>query len=415
MVGPASEPTGAAALPWSYRHRSGHHRGASGRNPAPSDLWGGGVEPDGCGPSAPLNERPRAVDDGAGQAGWYRGAREPASSPCRHARPPHEEPHSEHARDHPREHPARLPGRPCAPVVPRPRARGARLLGRRRHLRGLRRRPRRRRERRQRVRLLRRPALRQRPAALRPPAHRLRQGRRPALPHDARPPRRAPLRLGHPRPARRGRGRAPARDQAQVRDRGDGRRGLQRRLPRLGAALHRRVACLRHAPGPLGRLRQRLQDARPGLHGKRHVGLQDPVGQGPRVLGLPRALVLLALRDAAVCHRDQDGRRLHGPPGSGRHGRAAPPRLPRERLPRERLPREQGRSGPGRCLRPDLDDDAVDAAVEPGRRGAPGRRVRPGRDGRHHGPTRASGSSSPRPGWAPTPASWETSRACCAG
>ena len=40
--------------------------------------------------------------------------------------------------------------------------------------------------------------------------------------------------------------------------------------------------------------------------------------------GLPRALVLLALRDAAVGHRDQDGRRLHGPAGPGGHRRAAP-------------------------------------------------------------------------------------------
>ena len=75
-----------------------------------------------------------------------------------------------------------------------------------------------------------------------------------------------------PRPARRGRGRAAARDQAQVRDRGDGRRDVQRRLPRLGAALHRRVAGLRHPAGPLGRLRQRLQDPRPGLHGVASCG-----------------------------------------------------------------------------------------------------------------------------------------------
>ena len=66
-------------------------------------------------------------------------------------------------------------------------------------------------QRRQRVRLLRRSAVRQRPAALRPPAHRLRQGRRAALPDDARPSGRAPVRLGHPRAAGRGRGRAPAR------------------------------------------------------------------------------------------------------------------------------------------------------------------------------------------------------------
>ncbi len=65
--------------------------------------------------------------------------------------------------------------------------------------------------RRQRVRVLRRPAVRQRPAALRPPPHRLREGRRAPLPDDAGPAGRAPLRLGLPRPAGRGRGRAPAR------------------------------------------------------------------------------------------------------------------------------------------------------------------------------------------------------------
>ena len=42
--------------------------------------------------------------------------------------------------------------------------------------------------------------------------------------------------------------------------------------------------------------------------------------------GFPRALVLLALRDAAVEHRDQDGRRLPRPAGSGGHRRAAPAR-----------------------------------------------------------------------------------------
>ena len=39
---------------------------------------------------------------------------------------------------------------------------------------------------------------------------------------------------------------------------------------------------LRHPPGALGRLRQRLQDARPRLHGERHVGVQVAVGQGSR-------------------------------------------------------------------------------------------------------------------------------------
>ena len=95
-------------------------------------------------------------------------------------------------------------------LVPGARARRPRLLGRRPHVPGVDRPARRRRRR---VRVLRRPAVRQRPAALRPPAHRLREGRRAALPDDARAAGRAPLRLGLPRPARRGGGREGARHQ----------------------------------------------------------------------------------------------------------------------------------------------------------------------------------------------------------
>ena len=84
---------------------------------------------------------------------------------------------------------------------------------------------------RQRVRLLRRPAVRQRPAALRPPAHRLREGPRAALPDDARPPRRAPVRLGLPRPARRGRGREAARHHDEGGDPRARHGQVQRRLP----------------------------------------------------------------------------------------------------------------------------------------------------------------------------------------
>ena len=50
-------------------------------------------------------------------------------------------------------------------------------------------------------------------------------------------------------------------------------------LPHERAALHRRVAALRQPPGPLGRLRSRLQDPRPRLHGERHVGVQVAVGR----------------------------------------------------------------------------------------------------------------------------------------
>ena len=177
-----------------------------------------------------------------------------------------------------------------------------------------------RRRRRQRVRLLRRPAVRQRPAALRPPAHRLRQGRRAPLPDDARPP--VERRFGwdcHGLPAE-----VEAEKQLGIAGQPEitalRHRRVQRRLPHERAALHRRLGALRHPPGPLGRLRQRLQDPRPRLHGERHVGVQDAVGQGPRLRGLPGAGLLLALRDAAEQHRDADGRRLPRPPGPGAHG-----------------------------------------------------------------------------------------------
>ena len=54
--------------------------------------------------------------------------------------------------------------------------------------------------------------------ALRPPADRLRQGPDPALPHDARPAGRAPLRLGHPRAAGGAGGDAPEGHQDHRRD-----------------------------------------------------------------------------------------------------------------------------------------------------------------------------------------------------
>ena len=212
---------------------------------------------------------------------------------------------------------------------------------------------RRRRERRQRVRLLRRPAVRQRPAALRPPAHRLRQGRGAALPDHARPAGRAPLRLGLPRPARRGGGREAARHhRPRPRSSSSGVDKFNEACRDLGAALHPGLGALRHPAGPLGRLRQRLQDPRPGLHGERHVGVQDPARQGPGLRGLPGAGVLLALRDAAVQHRDPDGRRLPRPagPGADRVVRAAA------------TSRRADRAVAG------LDHHAVDAAVQPGAR-----------------------------------------------
>ena len=200
--------------------------------------------------------------------------------------------------------------------------------------------------RRQRVRLLRRPAVRQRAAALRPPADRLRQGRGPALPDDARAPGRAPVRLGHPRPARRARGDAAQRHQDHRRDPRAGHREVQRGLPRLGDEVHRRVARLRHPPGALGRLRPRLPDLRARLHGVGDLGVQAALRQGLRLRGLPGPALLLERRDPAVQPRAADGRRrLPDAPGPRGH---------------RRLPADE-RTGRGRAG-PRLDDDAVDAA-----------------------------------------------------
>ena len=160
---------------------------------------------------------------------------------------------------------------------------------------------------------------------------------------------------------------------------------VQRGLPRVGAEVHRRVARVRHPPGALGRLRQRLQDPRTRLHGVGASGRSRALRQGPGLRGLPGAALLLERRDAAVQPRAADGRRrLPEPAGPGGHRRVC-------RL-RDR------RAGAG------LDDDAVDPAVQPGDRGRPGHRLRRGRV-RRHGRDRAL---RPRRGAAArrTPASW---------
>ncbi len=81
------------------------------------------------------------------------------------------------------------------------------------------------------------------------------------------------------------------------------------------------MAGLCDPPGALGRLRQRLQDARSALHGVGDLGVQAAVGQGPGLRGLPGAAVLLARRNPAVQPRTADGRRrLPEPAGPGPHG-----------------------------------------------------------------------------------------------
>ena len=173
--------------------------------------------------------------------------------------------------------------------IPGSRTRRPRLLGQGRHLPCQHRASRRRTG----IRVLRRPAVRQRPAALRASADRLCEGHRAAVSHHARLQGGAPLRLGHPRPARRARGPAPARHLRQGPDRRDGHREVQRRLPGVRTQVHQRMARVRHPPGPLGRLRQRLQDARPNLHGVGDLGVQAVVGQGPCLRRQSGAAVLL--------------------------------------------------------------------------------------------------------------------------
>ena len=301
----------------------------------------------------------RSTSGSRPQAGWYRGPRGSSLGvdTLDDRRPRRPADAGEPSDDLPEGLPHRHRVGPQQPALPRDRGAGAGLLGSRRHLPGLHRPARPGRARRERVRLLRRPALRQRPAALRPPAHRLRQGPRPALPDDARQARRAPLRLGHPRPARRAGGDAPERHQDHRRDRRARHREVQRRLPRVGDAVHRRVARLRDPPGALGGLRQRLQDDEPGLHGVGHLGVQVAARQGPGLRGLPGPALLLERRDPAVQPRAADGRRrLQGRPGPRGHRGPADARHRRGRGPRRRPP-----AG--------VDDHAVDAAQPPGRDG----------------------------------------------
>ena len=128
---------------------------------------------------------------------------------------------------------------------------------------------------------------------------------------------------------------------------------------------------------------------------KASCGPSRPCGTRASCTGLPGALVLLALRDAAVVHRDQDGRRLHGPAGPGRHRRL---RLPAPGTDLDgayalvwtttpwTLP-----SNLAVAVHPDVEYvlvETADTTAQP-----------------------EACSSSPRPASAPTPASWATTRA----
>ncbi len=149
--------------------------------------------------------------------------------------------------------------------------------------------------------------------------------------------------------------------------------------------VHGRVGAVRHPPGPLGRLRERLQDDGPRLHGDRHLGVQAALGQGPDLRGLPGHAVLVGRRDAAVELRDPPRRRHPAPPGPGPHRRLPPP---------------PGRGRPRAAVDPGLDHDAVDAAVQPGPRRRPRHRLR-GPAGARDRPALRAGRRPPWPSTRP--------------
>ena len=137
---------------------------------------------------------------------------------------------------------------------------------------------------------------------------------------------------------------------------------LQRLLPHLGAALHRRVGALRHPPGPLGRLRERLQDDGPLLHGVASCGRSSSCGT--------RAC---STRPTGSCPTRGAPRRRSRTSRSASTTPPAPARTRRSPWRSRSTPRA---GDPGAAQHPGLDDHAVDAAVQPGARRRPRHRLR---------------------------------------
>ena len=203
-------------------------------------------------------------------------------------------------------------------------------------------------------------------AALRPPAGRHDQGHRAALLEHARPPGRASLRLGLPRPADRGPGPGgprPGKAPAEIRTEG-------RRCPSTSSAarmVQTYVAEWRKTVTRMGRWVDfdndyKTMDRR--LHGVGVVGLQAALGARPGLQEPPHHALQLEADDAAVELRSQQ--QLQRCPGSGHH-------------------RALRRSRPGRVRRgwrtatvmpAGLDDHALDPAAEPGALRRPRDRLR---------------------------------------
>ncbi len=134
-------------------------------------------------------------------------------------------------------------------------------------------------------------------------------------------------------------------------------------MPQRGRDEHRDLGAHHPPARPLDRLRERLPDDGPRLHGERVVGVPRPVGPGSHLSGLQGAPLLVGRRHAAFELRAQP----RGVPrrGGPLHHRSAPRRL------------GQG-AGSTRRLAPHLDDDALDAARQPRRRRRRDHHLRPG-------------------------------------
>jgi len=157
------------------------------------------------------------------------------------------------------------------------------------------------------------------------------------------PLRRAPLRLGLPRPPDRVRDRQEARRQDARPGACSRHSGLQRRVPQHRDALLVRLGVDRQAPRPLDRLSARLQDHGHELHGERLVGLQAALRQEAHLPRLQGHAVLDRVQHAAL--------QLRGQPAVREHARPRDLRL----VPAARRARHQARR---------LDHHALDAAEQ---------------------------------------------------
>jgi isoleucyl-tRNA synthetase len=165
-----------------------------------------------------------------------------------------------------------------------------------------------------------------------------------------------------------------------------GHRDLQRQVPRVGHEVHRGVAGLRHPPGPLGRLRQRLQDLNPTFMESVLWAFKTAVRQGPGLRGLPRACPT-----AGTTRRRCPTTSCAWTRTSTRTGRT--PRSPWATASRPASSRSSGRRPRGPCR-------ATSRSCRAPRHRLRRRRVR-GPDGRA-----PSATCSPRRAWLPTRASW---------